>query len=56
MKQQKRIELNFSRMYGFKTLDGKARSALASKIGQGKGPMQQMLGSKIGGKFGIKTV
>lgn len=49
MKRQKKIELDFSRLYGFKILDGDSRSALASKIGQIKRPVQEILGSKIGG-------
>lgn len=52
MKNQKKVELNVSKLYGFKILDGGARSALKSKvggkIGDVKKPVHQTLGSKIG--------
>ncbi len=47
----KKIELDFSKLYGFKILAGGARTPLGAKIGEGKitSPVGLVLGSKIGG-------
>ena len=56
MGRSKTIKLDFSKLYGFKILEGNTKSALRSKIGGGKNqPIGMILGSKIGkGKMGSK--
>jgi len=55
MDASKKIELDFSKLYGFKLVEVERKAAMASKVGH-KGPSARVLfSSKIGAKEGIKV-
>lgn len=56
MKNQKNIELDYARLYGFKILDMSTKAELASRDGQTQKSAQRLLGSKIGEKTGEKVM